>query len=251
MGGEDPCGFRWNAGSQLVFKIMPKISDCRIALVALIAFAAWLFVGLPLLYLPSQDHLHGEILGVKYGEWLLFLATMGLWWATWRLVTGSEKNAERQLRAYVCVLRGEVTNIDGPGPIEATVAIKNCGQTPAYDLIMWGGMSIRIESDAPIPPPDKGAPHPQILGPGAEVFKVEKTFMTPNGDVTDFHRAAIKEGRGTLTIYGEITYTDAFGKKRFCNYSWFCGGSHPNSFYAHDGETVGRLSPSEIGNEAN
>jgi hypothetical protein len=54
---------------------MPKFSDEKIALVALIAFAAWLFVGLPILYLPSQEHVHGEILGVKYGEWLLFLAT--------------------------------------------------------------------------------------------------------------------------------------------------------------------------------
>jgi hypothetical protein len=33
---------------------MPKISDGRIALVALIALAAWLLIGLPLLYLPSE-----------------------------------------------------------------------------------------------------------------------------------------------------------------------------------------------------
>jgi hypothetical protein len=30
-----------------------------------------------------------EIWGVKRGEWLLFLATVGLWYATWRLRFGS------------------------------------------------------------------------------------------------------------------------------------------------------------------
>jgi hypothetical protein len=49
---------------------MPKISDCRIALVALIALAVWLFVCLPLLYLPSHDQVQGELLGVRYGEWV-------------------------------------------------------------------------------------------------------------------------------------------------------------------------------------
>src|SRR5665213_99202 len=29
---------------------------------------------------------NSEIWGVKRGEWLLFLATLGLWYATWRLV---------------------------------------------------------------------------------------------------------------------------------------------------------------------
>jgi hypothetical protein len=33
---------------------MPKIWDEKIALVALIGFAAWLFVGLPILYLPGE-----------------------------------------------------------------------------------------------------------------------------------------------------------------------------------------------------
>jgi hypothetical protein len=114
---------------------LQKTSDGRIAIIALIAFAAWLLVGLPLLYLPSQDHVHGEILGVKYGEWLLFLATTALFWATWRLVTGAEKTAQRQLRAYVFVESGSITHIDDDeGVPEVYVTIKNFGQTP---LISW------------------------------------------------------------------------------------------------------------------
>jgi uncharacterized membrane protein len=68
---------------------MPKPSDDRIiAIVALVALAAWLLIGLPILYLPTEGHVHGEILGVKYGEWLLFLATVVLAWTTWLLVKG-------------------------------------------------------------------------------------------------------------------------------------------------------------------
>jgi hypothetical protein len=102
---------------------MGKTVDEKIALVALIAFAVWLFVVLPLLYLPSQVHVHGEILEVKYGEWLLFLATMALFWATWRLVKGAEKTAERQLRAYVFVQ---------PVGIDILDAGDSCNVTPCY-----------------------------------------------------------------------------------------------------------------------
>jgi hypothetical protein len=51
---------------------MQKTTDDRIALVALIAFAAWLLIALPLIYMPGEWHSHGEMIGVKYGEWLLF-----------------------------------------------------------------------------------------------------------------------------------------------------------------------------------
>jgi hypothetical protein len=82
---------------------MTKFSDERIALVALVSLAAWFLVALPILYLPSEGHVHGEILGVKYGEWLLFLATVVLAWTTWLLVKGAKQPAERQLRAYIHV----------------------------------------------------------------------------------------------------------------------------------------------------
>jgi hypothetical protein len=36
--------------------MMPKTTDGKIALIALIGFAAWLLVGLPLLYLPGESH---------------------------------------------------------------------------------------------------------------------------------------------------------------------------------------------------
>jgi hypothetical protein len=58
---------------------MPTNSDEKISVVALIAFAAWLFVGLPLLYLPSQDHVNGEFLSVKNSELNMIWGTVPQW----------------------------------------------------------------------------------------------------------------------------------------------------------------------------
>jgi hypothetical protein len=51
------------------------MSQCKIALIALIAIAAWLFVVLPMIYLPDGVGLPQELLGMKPGEWLLSFAT--------------------------------------------------------------------------------------------------------------------------------------------------------------------------------
>jgi Domain of unknown function (DUF4760) len=55
---------------------MPKCLDEKIALVALIAFAAWLFVGLPLLYLPSQVG-EGNMIWGTVPQWLTALIAGG------------------------------------------------------------------------------------------------------------------------------------------------------------------------------
>src|SRR5450631_2653183 len=134
---------------------MPQCPDAKIAIVALIAFGAWPFVGLPLLYLPPQDHVPGEVLGVKYGEWLLFLATVALAVTTWLLVRGAENTAERQLRAYIFPDGVIIANIQ-PSP-EITVTLKNSGQTPAHDHRLWATMAVAAYplSEEPLPPPDE------------------------------------------------------------------------------------------------
>jgi hypothetical protein len=56
---------------------MPKTTDGTIALVAIIALAAWLFVGLPILYLPSASHENAQSLWVptdSVGLYTLVLA---------------------------------------------------------------------------------------------------------------------------------------------------------------------------------
>ena len=134
---------------------MLKSSDSKLAVVALIAFAAWLYIVLPLIYLPN-DGTHGEFLGVKYGEWLMFGATVALVIATWMLVKGADRNAERQLRAYVLVKTAEVVSASAGGTMMlrdkdashggepmsiqagqqpmAIITYKNFGKTPAHNV---------------------------------------------------------------------------------------------------------------------
>lgn len=62
---------------------------------------------------------------------LLFLATFALWLATRKLVRGSEKTAERQLRAYLLPKGGTIS----PKMDYAVITFSNNGQTPAYNVL--------------------------------------------------------------------------------------------------------------------
>jgi hypothetical protein len=188
---------------------MPKDSDAKIALVALIAFAVWLFVGLPLLYLPSQDHVHGEILGVKYGEWLLFLATMALFWATWRLVTGAEKTAERQLRAYVFLDSINLRRFDVPeNQWKIQIAWKNTGRTRTRRLIAKVSHHVLELSKQPLETfdfhdePDAQTFH-GLIGPSQSV-------NPPPITIADIHLFGGCGDDTALLIWGWAEYQDVF-----------------------------------------
>ncbi|HTB01311.1 MAG TPA: hypothetical protein VK804_12605 [Bradyrhizobium sp.] len=198
---------------------MPKTTDGRIALVALIALAAWLLIGLPLIYLPFPEHVHGEILGVKYGEWLLFAATMGLWWATWRLVRSAENTAERQLRAYIFPQDVTITNIESIP--EITVVLKNTGQTPAHDHTLWATMAVAAYPLSTEPAPPDGDPNESKgpLAPGA----VNHFFASLESPITQEELRGIREGRAAIYLAGAVLYTDAFGKSRSTKFCYFRG----------------------------
>ncbi len=193
---------------------MPKDSDGTIAIVALIALAAWLLIGLPLLYLPDQGHVHGELLGVKYGEWLLFLATVALFLATWRLATGAGKTAERQLRAYVSGDGGSFQLIEtdkGRRFIQGHYTLKNFGQTPAYRVRLWVRLDI-LPADT-LEFQQSVSLSESILGPGATAEN-----SPVRGPITDADLAAIRSGDKRIFIWGEALYVDAFGNDRYLRF---------------------------------
>jgi hypothetical protein len=76
---------------------MPKCLDEKIALVALIAFAAWLFVGLPLLYLPSQVG-EGNMIWETVPQWLIALIAGGALFAA-VVSIGSQREIARKRAA--------------------------------------------------------------------------------------------------------------------------------------------------------
>jgi hypothetical protein len=197
---------------------MPKFPEGPITIVALIVLAAWLLVGLPLLYQPSGEHVHGEILGVKYGEWLLFLATMALFWATWKLVRGANETAEKQLRAYLNVALDDQTLASVVTGLEATcpIVIRNFGNTPAHDVILYCNI-------VPVDWPLKDGLPELIKDNPADNLKGSRTVLHPRQEMpgnvigqepinADEIRLLQTPGDRRLCMYGELSYRDVFAK---------------------------------------
>jgi hypothetical protein len=164
---------------------------------------------------------------------LLFNATIALWWSTRRLVRGAEKTAERQLRAYVGILSGHlaVEIIDGIMVPKATLRIRNFGQTPAYD----------VSCNAGIENASNFSKTRRKLNPVSG-----KSIIFPQSDQRAMFSGEFNEppGQGKIStfIFGCITYKDAFRQRRRTNFR-FTGHYTP-------GNTRADLTPCDDGNEA-
>jgi hypothetical protein len=197
---------------------MPKTSEGTIAIVALIAFAAWLFIALPLLYLPSEGHAHGEILGVKYGEWLLFLATALLAWATFLLVKGAQLTAETQLRAYVNLVLDDksVASLVGGSQQQCPIILKNFGNTPANDVVLNGNIApVDWPLSAALPKLTTGVSEATAIGSRNVLHPQQQIPGSVFGEAVisaEEVSALQKSENRRLCMYGEITYRDVFNK---------------------------------------
>jgi hypothetical protein len=199
---------------------MQSTPDSKIALVALIALAAWLFIGLPVLYLPHEVQSHGEMLGVKYGEWLLFLATMALFWATWRLVVGAEETAERQLRAYVHISAARA--LPRGDRIDYYIEAKNYGQTPAYDVRLRYIIALRDFPPAePFSYPDGPLVSSAVLPPDTPMHDA----FTPDQVLGPNQKRRFLAGEVAIYVFGIITYVDIFRRRRTTEFRYMCGGN--------------------------
>jgi hypothetical protein len=146
---------------------------------------------------------------------LLFGATIALWWSTRRLVRGAEQTAERQLRAYVFPIEAGLKKLNIGNVPEYRVIIKNTGQTPAY-------MVRHIDRFAFVEfPLKKPLPEPIVtsenftrthLGPGGTLEKsgaAKKCDGTPV-PFTDRAHEKITGGKAAFYVYGKIDFVDAF-----------------------------------------
>jgi hypothetical protein len=186
------------------------MSQSKIALIALIVFAAWLFIALPMIYLPDGIEFPKEPLGMKAGEWLLSFATFGLWYATWRLVKGADKTAERQLRAYVGAF--EMSLSASASTFSSVIKTKNFGSTPASNFrtsIRLGWQPAPVAS-IPISEPNWLSAGVTLM-PGEETTTICELFVGPA--LSQIYSDVVA---GKLAIYlsGYIDYRDAFGCDR-------------------------------------
>lgn len=168
----------------------------------------------------------------------LAIYTARLWGATGKLVRGAEATAERQLRAYVLVSGGAVTDIENPAERKVQISIRNFGQTPAHGVRYWIGVGVR---EFPLrsklaEPPDSFPLGSDVLGPG-----LPSVMVVPVPTLSDWEETALQCGDGAIYAYGRITYRDVFDKVRCTDVRYMCQG---------EGLPKGRMSPCPEGNEA-
>jgi hypothetical protein len=187
----------------------------------------------------------------------------------------AKETAQRQLRAYVCVheslLKFPHVGIGGPtaipmeampnavrnkvgaygppeGKVEAQIHIKNCGQTPAYDVRIWihtwyGTYPLK----APLPTPPEGfRMSSAVLESGGKTIMISpekpalsKEEMNLLGSKPEY----------TMYVYGKITYRDIFEEIRYTNYRLMYGGPEGRKTFVRD-EVWGMLQPDTEGNDA-
>jgi hypothetical protein len=140
------------------------------------------------------------------------------------------RTSRSQSRAYVQVDSVKVFNAmdDKTGPSIAHVVIKNFGQTPAHKVTTASQFAFEK-----YPPPstlnlvisDKefsAANHSRIrLAPGQAQEIVEVANRPP---LNEQERRALLEGGSAIFVYGEIRFTDVFGRNHRSRYRYILGG---------------------------
>lgn len=143
--------------------------------------------------------------------------------------------AERQLRAYVAVSTATIEGASLGVVPQATITLRNAGQTPAYNLGQWSMMGVAAYPLKVAPPKSDSQPiiSRQTLGPGETLIAVP--VFSRELDLTAL--IAIGAGKAAFYVTGEITYEDAFGHPRITRYFLFAGknvvndGSGPMAAY--------------------
>jgi hypothetical protein len=168
---------------------------------------------------------------------MLMFITAGLVWVGFVQICTSH----RQLRAYVFIgacgvsaanakgvtLAPTAPLVDGTKPI-ALLKIENNGQTPAYDVQIFGKMDLVAwpirDADLSALDFDDTKVTKTAIGPGKHTNKYEvftddsRVLKAPEGQ-------QLWDGKLAVVVHGEIRYRDAFGKRRWTKYRLFTGGA--------------------------
>jgi hypothetical protein len=140
----------------------------------------------------------------------------------WFTATDTE---QRQLRAYVFPTSANAINVNSSQPAEGNIGLKNSGQTPAYRLSARTVISVReFPLQSPLPDPQSSYAT-SVLGPGAG-YTLSAHNRRP---LTSSEIQAIQGGTKAIYVYGDVTYTDAFGSCWVSKFRLFYGGNLSDS----------------------
>lgn len=156
---------------------------------------------------------------IKLGDphWVTAIATIAIAFftivlaiATGLLWNAGERHSERELRAYISIINGQIELIKtdkGRFFIKGKIEFKNSGKTPAYDFRPW--TSLDVLASGTDPSKTRGtSEQSSIFGPG-DTSEIE-LFIGPIEEPT---LESIRQSNTSIFIWGEIDFTDAFGRE--------------------------------------
>ncbi len=140
---------------------------------------------------------------------ILAFATGFLYVATRDLVEGADKNAEKQLRAYVGLQSMEATVYpfdQGGFVVVAHTEARNFGQTPAYGMTVQANATIDMPDAAPFDDSQGTAKSAGAITAFKDVgFQISQTRI-----ITAEDAQAIRDQKKIIFFWGTIKYRDAF-----------------------------------------
>lgn len=118
-------------------------------------------------------------------------------------VNSMNMTAETQLRAYVLVSAGKVSNFVAGQIPEVEIVIRNTGQTPAYKAVSWIGVNADYyPSKKVLSPPDSPIPMAEAAIPAGG----DHHFFVPlNRAIRECEIADIQRGAAAIFAWGEIS----------------------------------------------
>lgn len=168
------------------------------------------------LFLASQTW--HEPIEFKLGEILLVAVTGLLWWSTRGLVLGADKNAARQLRAYVSLVPNFAVAFGEQSLARGKFLIENTGVVPARRVRSRGDI---IVGPNPLPEDYEFPKIRMPYGIPMAAFRGNKYAgeVTASRLFTASEIEEIRTERKRVYIYGECLYDDGFGVERFTKFS--------------------------------
>lgn len=135
--------------------------------------------------------------------------------------TIAQNTARRQLRAYMVPASGTLTRLENGAGFILSVAVRNCGATPALNVRSMGetfAAPYPLQEDRPHPVPGDG--HSVTIGGGCEMTCAFRLFT----ESPELALAAVERGEMGFWIQGTVTYEDIFGEPHATQFRWVMGG---------------------------
>lgn len=149
---------------------------------------------------------------------------------------------ERQLRAYISVVKIDRSRRQEGDPWMIQLGIKNTGQTPAYNLKFWSSYKIIDSADEKtlILGEPKFSPTESDIGPDQG-----ETIVNEMNDLTGDVWEEFKSFKKVIYYWGRVEFSDAFGgPRRWITFRYRHHGGYLRDFH----QAIGGNNTSESAN---